>query len=114
MDKVVDEIAALGVPGVVLLVAMAATGWTGGAAITTALAALGGPLGMLGGIAGLVVLALISRALVTYGFERLFRATVNKLRRDGVSADEIRKRIQGYPISGELKAKIFLHLEQYA
>lgn len=46
MDQIVDKIAALGVPGLVLLVAMAFTGWAGAAALTTALAALGGSLGM--------------------------------------------------------------------
>ncbi|MFM6039787.1 MAG: hypothetical protein ACKPBB_18935 [Sphaerospermopsis kisseleviana] len=49
MDKIVDKIAALGVPGLVLVVAMAFTGWAGAAAITTGLAVLGGPFGMLGG-----------------------------------------------------------------
>ena len=59
MDKLVDKIVALGVPGLVLLIAMSATGWAGAAALTTALAALGGPLGMLGGIAVLGMLSLI-------------------------------------------------------
>ena len=49
MDKLLDKIAALGVPGVVLAVAMETTGYVGAAALTTALATLGGPLGMLGG-----------------------------------------------------------------
>jgi hypothetical protein len=35
MDQLVDKIAALGVPGLVLLVAMAVTGWAGAAALTT-------------------------------------------------------------------------------
>lgn len=56
MDRLVSKIAALGVPGLVLLVAMSATGYAGAAALTTALAALGGPLGMLGGIAVLGLL----------------------------------------------------------
>ena len=41
MDKIVSKIAALGVPGLVLTVAIGATGLAGGAAITTALAAIG-------------------------------------------------------------------------
>jgi hypothetical protein len=51
LDTVASKIAALGVPGLVLVVAMAFTGFAGAAAITAALAMLGGPLGMLGGIA---------------------------------------------------------------
>lgn len=50
MDEVVKKVAALGLPGVILVVTMAVTGLTGAAAITAALAALGGPFGMLGGI----------------------------------------------------------------
>ena len=41
MDKLVSKIAALGIPGLVLVTAIGATGLAGGAAITTALAALG-------------------------------------------------------------------------
>ena len=48
MDKLVSKIAALGIPGLVLVTAIGATGLAGGAAITTALAALG-PGGILGG-----------------------------------------------------------------
>jgi hypothetical protein len=110
MDKVVDKIAALGVPGIVLLVAMGATGWAGAAAVTAALAALGGPLGMLGGIALLGVMALVSKGIATYGFEKVFIATVNRLREKGTSKDEIKTKIQGYPISRELKLKILDHL----
>lgn len=41
MDKIFSKVAALGVPGLVLVIAISATGLAGGAAITTALAALG-------------------------------------------------------------------------
>lgn len=60
MDYIVQKIVALGIPGIVLLVAMAASGWAGAAAITTALATLGGPFGMIGGIAMLGVLVIVS------------------------------------------------------
>ena len=36
MDQLVDKIAALGVPGLVLVVTMAVTGWAGAAALTAA------------------------------------------------------------------------------
>lgn len=110
MDKVADKIAALGVPGLILVVAMSATGWTGAAALTTALAALGGPLGMLGGLAMLGVLGLIARALTDYGFEAVFKAVVVRLRKDGLSDAEIAERVEGYPVSRALKAKIHWHL----
>ena len=62
MDKLVSKVAALGVPGLVLVVAIGATGFAGGAAITTALAALG-PGGMIGGIATLGGLGLIPEGI---------------------------------------------------
>ena len=40
MDKIVNKIVGLGVPGLVLLMAMGISGWVGAAAITTALAML--------------------------------------------------------------------------
>jgi hypothetical protein len=111
MDKLVDKIAALGVPGLVLLVAMAVTGWAGAAALTTALAILGGPFGMLGGVAVLGVLGLMSQGLADYGFEAIFKSTVEQLRAKGKSKADIEREIESYPISGDLKLKIknYLH-----
>lgn len=47
MDRIVNKIAGLGVPGIMLMVAISMTGLSGAAAITAALALLG-PGGMLG------------------------------------------------------------------
>lgn len=110
MDKIVDKIVALGVPGLVLLVAMAATGWAGAAAITTALAVLGGPLGMLGGIGVLLLLALISKGLTTYGFERIFKAAVSRLRERGISDSEIKRKVESYPISRDMRLRVLHYL----
>lgn len=74
MDELVKKIAALGLPGVVLIIVMATTGLTGAAAITTALALLGGPAGMLGGIAVLGMTALITDGLAKVGLENLLTA----------------------------------------
>ncbi|MFN9174884.1 MAG: hypothetical protein ACK58N_10345 [Synechocystis sp.] len=106
MDQLVDKIAALGVPGLVLVVTMAVTGWAGAAALTTALAMLGGPFGMLGGIAVLGVLGLISKGISDYGFEAIFRATVDELKKQGKSKVDIECEIESYPISRDLKLKI--------
>ena len=69
IDKVAEKIAALGIPGLVLIVFMTGSGLTGGAAIVAALAAIGGTVGtgMLGGIAGLGVMVLISSAISRFG-----------------------------------------------
>jgi uncharacterized membrane protein len=112
VDQIVDKIAALGVPGLVLLVAMAVTGWAGAAAITAALAMLGGPFGMLGGIAVLGILALIAQGLAKYGFEAIFRAVVDKLRQKGKSKSDIEKEIDSYPISRDLKLTIKDYLQK--
>lgn len=84
MDKVASKIAALGVPGLVLMVAISATGLYGGAAITTALAALG-PFGILGGIATLGVVGLASEAISEFGFSAVFSGVVKQLYKQGES-----------------------------
>lgn len=114
MDQLVDKVAALGVPGLVLVVAMAFTGWAGAAALTTALALLGGPFGMLGGIAVLGILGLISKGLAEYGFERVFTEIVEELNAKGKSKADIASEIESYPISRDLKLKIKDHLNTMA
>ncbi|HAX79633.1 MAG TPA: hypothetical protein DCY88_28325 [Cyanobacteria bacterium UBA11372] len=74
MDEVVKKVAALGLPGVILVIVMATTGLTGAAAIAAALSILGGPAGMLGGIAVLGLTALITDALAKVGLEDLLTA----------------------------------------
>lgn len=106
MDKLVSKIVALGVPGLVLLIAISATGFVGAAALTTALAALGGPLGMLGGIAVLGLLVLISGGLSKYGFDKIYEAVVKKLLEKGETKESILKKIGNYPISKDLKRKL--------
>lgn len=110
MDQIANKIAALGVPGLILLVVMSISGWAGAAALTASLAFLGGPFGMLGGIAILGVLGLISKGLADFGFEAIFKATVKRLRSDGKSIKDIEKEINSYPISRELKLKIIDYL----
>lgn len=110
MDKVVQKVVALGVPGLVLVVAIAMSGLAGGAAIVAALAALGGPLGMLGGIGVLGVCALVSDALAEYGLEALASAVVQGLVDKGVSKKEIRKQVNSYPLSKGLKEKVLAQI----
>lgn len=106
MDKVISKIVALGVPGLVLLVAKSATGFTGAAAITTSLSALGGPLGMLGGIAGLVLLSMIASAITEFGFDKIFSGVIKELYRKGETKESILNKINNYPISASLKRKL--------
>ena len=105
MDKIVSKIAALGVPGLIFMVALSATGLTGGAAITAALAALG-PGGMIGGIATLGIIGLISEAITEYGFDTIFSAVVNELYKGGETIESLLKKIDKYPVSKSLKSKL--------
>ena len=105
MDKVVSKVAALGVPGLILVIAMSATGLAGAAAITTALAALG-PGGMLGGVAFLGVAGVLSDALAKYGVDAIFSAVVAELYKRGETKESILQKVNKYPVSKDLKRKL--------
>lgn len=105
MEKIVSKIAALGVPGLILITAIGATGLAGGAAITTALAAIG-PGGMIGGIVTLGVIGLISEGITEYGFDAIFSAVVKELYKRGETKNSILKKIEKYPVSKQLKRKL--------
>lgn len=111
IDEVVERIAGLGVPGLVLLVAISASGLFGGAAIVTGLATLGGPFGMIGGIGTVVLSGFIAAAISRYGFENIFRRVIKKLREQGGTEEEILQKIDRYPIAKELKLKLRDYIE---
>ena len=106
LNTLVSKVAGLGVPGLVLVIAMSVSGWTGAAAITAALAALGGPLGMLGGVALLGILVMLSNGLSEYGFETVFKGVVKRLHEQGETTDQILVKIDNYPISQSLKRSL--------
>lgn len=106
MDKIVSMLVGLGVPGIILLFVISATGLAGGAATVAALATLGGPVGMIGGIGVLGLMVLISQALSKYGFERIFRSVLRGLKEKGKSKQGIKNEIEKYPISKDLKLKL--------
>ena len=111
MDKLVSKIATLGVPGLVLMTAIGATGLAGGAAITTALAALG-PGGILGGIATLGIIGLISEGIAQYGIDTIFSAVVKELYRKGETKEQLLQKIGRYSISKDLKRKLKEYVEK--
>ena len=112
MDRAIETIAAFGIPGLVLLVAIHLVGLAGGAAIVAALAALGGPLGMLGGIALLILISQIARWIAEYGAERLGRGVIRKLQDTGKTLEDILRAIEGYPISRSLKEKLKAYIRK--
>ncbi len=111
MDKIISKIAALGVPGLILITAIGASGLAGGAAITTALAALG-PGGIIGGIVTLGIVGLSSEAITEFGFDVVFNAVVKELYKRGETKDSIHKKIEKYPVSNGLKRKLRESLEK--
>jgi hypothetical protein len=106
LDKAVSFLAELGVPGLVLVVALSASGFVGAAAVTTALATLGGPLGMLGGIGVVGMLALASAEMSRVGSRRFIAAVVARLPQNGGTIGSILLRVKRYPISEELKRAV--------
>ncbi|MFB2971368.1 hypothetical protein ACE1CD_20575 [Aerosakkonema sp. BLCC-F183] len=104
MDEIIRTVAR-GLPGVILVIAMAATGLTGAAAITAALAFLGGPAGMLGGIAVLGVVGLISQGLAQYGIDALLIGIYQE-RLKTEPKEKLCKEIDQLPISWEQKLKL--------
>ena len=102
MDEVVRKVAALGLPGIVLLVTMASTGLVGAAAITAALAALG-PAGMLGGIALLGVVGIAGDALSKFGLEAILSEVYLERRRQGASIEGLHREINQLWVSNDLK-----------
>jgi len=97
MDEAVRKIAGVGLPGVILLIAMATTGFTGAAAITAALAMLGPGIVFLG------IIGLASDALTKYGLEALLKGVYLQRKSDGESLSNLRREIDKLPISLELK-----------
>ena len=78
MDQIIKKIAALGVPGLVFMVAIELTGLAGAAALTTALAALG-PGGIVGGVMTLCVLGVVADGIAEYGFDAIVKGVLKEL-----------------------------------
>lgn len=104
-DKLIEKIAGFGVPALVFIIAIGATGLAGAAAITTALAALG-PGGMVGGVAFLVGVGLITEAISNFGLDATFSAVVKELYKKGETKETIKEKIQKYHISKDLKRNL--------
>lgn len=102
MEKLVSKLAALGVPGLVLLIAVSTSGLAGGAAIVAALAALG-PGGIVGGIVTLGLIGLVAHGITEYGVEKISCAIIKELLRKGETKESILNKIAKYPISKSLK-----------
>lgn len=105
LDEIGSTVAGLGVPGLVLILAINATGYAGAAAFTAALSAIG-PGGMIGGVLTLIISAFLVKGLSQFGFEKVFAAVLEELKNRGESTDSIKEKIDGYPIAKGTKLKL--------
>lgn len=113
MEKLISKLAALGVPGLVLLIAVSTSGYVGAAAIVSALSALG-PGGIIGGIVTLGLIGLITHGLVEYGVDALSSALVKELLKKGETKQSILEKIKKYPISKSLKSQLREQVNNYS
>ncbi|WP_086444712.1 hypothetical protein [Candidatus Enterococcus lemimoniae] len=105
MDELLKKMAAFGVPGIVLVVAISVSGYAGGVALASL-----GPFGMIGGIATLGVIGLISHTIADYGTEKVIQAVVKEQLKKK-DQDQIIKEIENYPITKGLKLKVINYVE---
>ena len=106
IDRIIDKLAPLGVPGLIFLVLMSFSPWAGGAAIMSTLALLGGPFGAIAGLGVLGVFSIYGKKISAFGYNRVIVLLIDRMKKQGKSADEIIQEIQKFPISDELKNKI--------
>ena len=109
----VTMLVALGVPGIVLLVALETTGFAGAAAIVTALATLGGPLGWVGGFVSLGILVIVSKKMAEFGFDYLFSRVLKGVRESGKTKEQIFEEVEGYKIPDVMKRALHEWVEQF-
>lgn len=113
MDVIIKKIAALGVPGLVFMVAVQFTGLAGAAAITAALSALG-PGGMFGGIMTLCVLGVIADGIAEFGFDEIARGVLRELYCKGETKESLKNKINKYPVSPKLKGHLYDVVDKFA
>ena len=107
-SKVFKAIASLGVPGVVLWILFATSGFAGAAALTASLATLGGPFGMLGGLFVLGLLTMYGTTIVRIGLSGLPKL----LDILGKSPEEVKQEISAMKkLPAPIKKKVLDSLE---
>ena len=113
MDVIIKRITALGLPGLVFMVAVEFTGLAGAAAITAALSALG-PGGMIGGVMTLCVIGVIADGIAEYGFDSIARGVLKELYCKGETKESLKNKIKKYPVSSKLKGHLNDVVDRFA
>lgn len=113
MDKIVSKIVGLGVPGLILLVAISIAGPAGGAAITVALSSIG-PGGMVAGVITLVFIGLIADAIASFGFEAIFKGVMTEFYKRGETREQLIAKVKGYKLlSKGIKLKVIGYIQGF-
>ncbi|MBN4004263.1 hypothetical protein [Nostoc sp. LPT] len=108
MDEIVKKIAGLGLPGILLVIATAASGGST-AAVVALITGLGGPLGFLGGLGVLGLIATVGDVIAGAGIENILKLIYTE-RSKTESVRVLLKEIKDLPITDELKLKLKNHL----
>ena len=109
LDEITRKVASLGLPGVILVVAVAMS-QSRAYPIIFALLSLGGPLGIVGGLGVLALASVLSDVLTGYGLEVILGA-VYKERRKNETQSSLLKEVEGLPITEDLKLKLKHQIE---
>ena len=113
LDKIISNLVGLGVPGLILLIAISTSGLVGAAAITATLSTFGFGFGMIAGVGVFGFSVIVSKAISKYGFEKIFKGTIKGLLDKGESKESIIIKINKYPISKDLKLKLIDLVNSY-
>jgi hypothetical protein len=110
MDEIVKKIAGLGLPGVLVVIATAASAGSN-AAVVAIITSLGQPFGLLGGLGLLGLLSVVGDAIAGYGIENLLKVIYTE-RRKTESVRFLLQEIKNLPITDELKIRLTNHLSR--
>jgi len=108
MDELVKKIAALGLPGILFIIATATSGGSV-AAVVTLLSSLGGPLGLLGGLGLLGLVGILAEYITEFGIEAILKLVYTE-RSKTDSVRFLLKEIDELPVTDELKTKLKDHI----
>ena len=108
MDEIVKKLAGLGLPGILLVIAITIAGGNS-AAVIPLLAILGGPLGIVGGLGILGLTTVVGDALAGYGIEAILKGIYTE-RSKTESVRFLIKEIKDLPLTEDLKLKLKHHL----
>ncbi|NEO97874.1 MAG: hypothetical protein F6K58_04030 [Symploca sp. SIO2E9] len=105
MDEVVKKVAALGLPGVILVIAMATSGAMGSTGLVSTITGLGGPLGLVGGLAFLGLMTGVGDVISGYGIDAILTAVYEE-RKKKENLSSLRKEVKELPISENLRSTL--------